>query len=203
MTKLVKYWLLGLCLCLVQPIYASGRIPKAAQKYKLTLRREAHRVWGLDAPIASFAAQVHQESRWRANARSPVGAQGLAQFMPATTRWIGGMDKSLAARAPYNPTWALRALVVYDKWLYQRVKAINDCERMAFAMSAYNGGLGWVYKRKRRSKKPWVCFGATCRINPGIKPSNQRENQRYSELILLRHEKLYEQQIGWGAGVCP
>lgn len=170
-----------------------------AQRYRLTLKREAQRVWGLDAPVAVFAAQVHQESQWREAARSPVGAQGLAQFMPSTATWIGGVYPSLADRAPANPTWALRALVVYDAHLFVRVKADNDCQRMAYALSAYNGGLGWVYKRQDRSSKPGVCLGATCRINPGVSPASQRENERYPELILQRWQPLYR---AWGGGMC-
>lgn len=175
-------------------------VPREAQRYQLTLKREAQRVWGVDAPIATFAAQVHQESRWRPDARSPVGALGLAQFMPATADWIGGIDAGLRERAPLNPTWALRGLVTYDKWLFDRVKADNQCERMAFVLSAYNGGLGWVYKRQRASAQPGQCMGATCDINPGIHPANQRENAHYPRVILLQHEPLYRQ---WGPGSCP
>lgn len=174
-------------------------VPRDAQHHQATLKREALRVWGIDAPVATFAAQVHQESRWREGARSPVGAVGLAQFMPATSNWIGGLYSSLGDRAPTNPTWALRALVTYDRWLADRIKADGACERMAFTLSAYNGGLGWVYKRQRLSNEPGRCLGATCAINPGVTPASQRENQHYPEVILRRYEPLY---AGWGAGSC-
>lgn len=177
-------------------------IPAASARYKLDLRRQAQYIWGLDAPTASFAAQIHQESRWRTDAVSRTGARGLAQFMPATADWISGMDKELRTNQPANPTWALRALVTYDKWLYQRVKGANHCERMAFAMSAYNGGLGWVNKRKAKSGRPLHCFDATCNINPGITAGNQRENSDYPRRILLRAEPMYE-AANWGPGSCP
>ncbi|KLN54702.1 membrane-bound lytic murein transglycosylase F [Variovorax paradoxus] len=175
-------------------------IPREALQHRATLKREAQRVWGLDAPVATFAAQVHQESRWRVDARSPVGAQGLAQFMPSTASWIGGVYPSLGERAPLNPTWALRGLVTYDKWLFDRIKADSECERMAFALSAYNGGLGWVYKRQQRSVEPGVCLGVTCSINPGIHPASQRENAHYPVVILQKHQPLYST---WGRGSCP
>ena len=60
------------------PAPASAAIPRDAVRHQLTLKREAHQVWGLGAPVATFAAQVHQESRWRTNAASPVGARSLA-----------------------------------------------------------------------------------------------------------------------------
>ena len=182
-----------------QPL-ASDRIPAAAQAHRLTLKREAQRVWGLEAPVASFAAQIHQESRWRADAVSPVGAQGMAQFMPATSTWISGLYAGLGDRAPMNPTWAIRALVQYDRWLWERIPGVpKTCERMGFTMQSYNGGLGRVYQRQAKSKTPDVCFGATCTINPGILPANQREAQDYPVLILKRFEPLY---ASWGQGVC-
>ncbi|MCS6516232.1 lytic transglycosylase domain-containing protein [Burkholderia pseudomallei] len=180
---------------------AHAQVPADAARYKLELRRQAQLVWGLNAPISSFAAQIHQESRWRVDANSPVGAQGLAQIMPSTATWLGGLYAGLRNTDPLNPTWALRALVSYDKWLYDRVKAANPCERMAFALSGYNGGLGWVYKRKKLSNEPLYCFAKTCEINPGVTPSNQRENAEYPRRILRRHEPLYV-RAGWGIGSC-
>lgn len=181
--------------------HAAGSIPREAQQHRLTLKREAQLAWGLGAPVATFAAQVHQESRWRSNATSPVGAQGMAQFMPATSQWIGGLYASLGERAPTNPVWALRALVTYDKWLFDRIKAADDCQRMAFALSAYNGGLGWVYKRQKISPAPGVCLDSTCKLNPGVTPASQAENQHYPEVILRKHTPLYT-AAGWGQGAC-
>ena len=174
--------------------------PRAGQHKQVLIQQSRH-VWGLRAPVSSFAAQIHQESRWNPNARSPVGAAGLTQFMPATAAWIGTYDRDLAVVDVYNPRWAMRALVVYNKFLYDKVAGKNPCERMAFALSAYNGGLGWVNKRKARSSTPDVCFGATCEINPGIAPANQRENANYPKLILKQFEPLYVRS-GWGSGVC-
>ena len=179
---------------------AADAVPHDAQRYHGTLERESQRVWGLQAPVATFAGQVHQESHWNPAARSPVGALGLAQLMPSTSQWLGGLYGDLADRAPSNPTWALRAMVSYDRWLYERIRADNECERMAFTLSAYNGGLGWVYKRQQHSAQSGLCFGATCTINPGITPAAQRENEGYPDLVLRRYEPLYR---GWGLGSCP
>ncbi len=53
-----------------------GQIPAQANIYRARLTREARAAWGLEAPVALFAAQVHQESGWREDARSSVGALG-------------------------------------------------------------------------------------------------------------------------------
>ena len=103
---------------------AHAQVPHVAARYKLTLLREAHSQWGLAAPVAALAAQVHQESAWNPQAVSRVGARGLAQFMPATARWWCERGSIAAADClPHNPTWALRAMVGYDRWLYDRAPA--------------------------------------------------------------------------------
>lgn len=132
-----------LAFCSPQPVCAQP-IPQAAHQHRATLTRAAHTAWGLDAPIAALAAQVHQESGWRANALSPVGAQGLTQFMPATARWWCAREQQSSAECqPYNPTWALRSMVGYDKYLYDLVPArFTPYERLYVALRGYNGGLG-------------------------------------------------------------
>ena len=135
--------LVAACALLAFVLPASAQVPQAAQQHRALLVRTAHAAWGLDAPVAVFAAQVHQESAWRPDAVSHVGAQGLAQFMPATTRWIAGLNPNLAAQQPFNVAWSLRALVTYDRWLYDRAPArYTPRERMHVALRAYNGGLG-------------------------------------------------------------
>ena len=123
---------------------ASAQVPPEAHRYRLTLVREAQRAWGLDAPVAALAAQVHQESGWRPEAVSRVGARGLAQFMPATALWW--CEREGIARpdcVPHNPTWALRALVGYDLHLYQRAPPrMSPYDRLWLALRGYNGGEG-------------------------------------------------------------
>ncbi len=177
-------------------------IPREAERHRLVLLREAQFVWGLDAPVSSFAAQVQQESGWREGLVSRTGAIGLTQFMPATANWIGATRPDLESVNPGNPVWALRALVAYDKWLWERVDGASACERFAFVLSAYNGGLGWVRRRKARSDAPAVCFDKTCAVNPGISLANQAENQSYPVRILRRYEPLYMRSGRWRTGVC-
>lgn len=190
-----------LCLFLSVLVYAQS-IPREAAEHRRELVRASRAVWGMDAPIATFAAQVHQESRWRAEARSGAGAQGLTQFMPATARWIAtAYPSDLNPPAPFDPAWSLRAMVRYNRFLFERVAAIDECERAAFMLAAYNGGLGWVNRRKAKSDMPLICLGATCDINPGVTWANQRENSEYSRRILLATEPIYV-AAGWGRGVC-
>lgn len=181
----------------------AAEVPPVAHQYRGELTRNARLAWGLDAPVATFAAQVHQESGWQPNAVSRVGAQGLAQFMPATARWIGGIVPELAARQPDNPIWALRAMTTYDRWLWDRIAAENDCERMAMVLSAYNGGLGWLLKDKALTqasggiRNRW--FGQVERFNAGRSQGAFAENRGYPSRIIKTLQPAY---AGWGKGVC-
>lgn len=181
------------------------QVPKAALKYRAELTRNARAVWGLEAPVATFAAQVHQESAWRPLAVSRVGAAGLAQFMPGTSAWIAGRYPELARNEPFHPGWALRALVTYDRWLYERTRAASGCEHWAFVLSAYNGGLGWVQRDARlaasRGLDARVWFGAVETVNAGRSAANWHENRGYPARILRRLEPAYV-AAGWGRGVC-
>lgn len=181
-------------------------IPQAAQAHRSTLIRAARVEWGLSAPVATFAAQVHQESCWREDARSHVGAQGLAQFMPSTSAWLPEVAPQTGEPAPWNPGWSLRALAAYDRWLWDRVSGPDDCNRMAKTLSAYNGGLGWVRRDVRMARAqgldPAAWWGSVETVNAGRAASCWRENRGYPRRILLELEPRYE-AAGWGRGVCP
>jgi len=143
--KLLRWWGMGfvfvfLLFASVAP--ARAQVPAQAARYRLLLLREAQGQWGLNAPVAALAAQAHQESGWRADAVSRVGAQGLAQFMPATARWWCDFTGVAPADClPQNPAWALRAMVGYDRYLFQRAPArMSDYDRFWLALRGYNGG---------------------------------------------------------------
>lgn len=184
----------------------NGQIPLDAGKYKRELIRNARLVWGLSAPTATFAAQIHQESGWRADAVSPVGARGLSQFMPATATWISGLQIALQSNEVGNPQWDIRALVEYDKWLYDRVPdAMTHCEQMAFVLSSYNGGLGWLQKdvalTKVKGDDPAQWFGNVEKYNGGRGAAAFIENRGYPNRILNILERRYRDD-GWGIHSC-
>lgn len=181
-------------------------IPHQAKQYRGVLIRSIHAYWGLDAPVATMAAQVHQESRWQADARSPVGALGIAQFMPGTAQWMSELyPVALPQVQPYNPGWSLRAMVLYNRWLFQRNHARSPCDHWAMVLSAYNGGQGWVNRDRRlalasgASELAW--FNNIERFNAGRSQANFSENRHYPRIILGRWEPLYVAH-GWGRGVC-
>lgn len=179
--------------------------PQAAKVHQRTLTRTAYAFWGLKAPVATFAAQIHQESHWRPEAQSPVGAEGLSQFMPGTAKWIVDVFPELKTANPYNAGWSMRAMVRYDHWLYKRLKADTNCDRWAMVLAAYNGGLGWVLRDKKLAAQNgysrWLWWDNVERHNAGRSAANFKENRDYPRRILLQHESIYEDS-GWGHGVC-
>jgi soluble lytic murein transglycosylase-like protein len=186
-------------------------IPARAQYFKRDLTRLVHQEWGLSGEVALHAAQIHQESLWRAKVDSHAGAQGLAQFMPSTSSWLVGVYPELGDARPYSPGWAMRAMARYNRWHWSRIAAADNCERWAMTLSAYNGGLGWL----RRDQQ--LTAAAGCDLSCGD-PSRwcghvelhtsradwaRRENRRYVSRILNELAPRY-QRAGWrGSSICP
>lgn len=176
--------------------------PPISRKYRAELTRNARVVWGLDAPIAMFAGQVHQESSWNPDARSPY-ASGLAQFTPATADWIDDVYTDLAPAQPLNPSWALRALVRYDKHLFDRVSGASECDRHAFMLASYNGGPGWVTRDQAKAATLGIdamrYWDAVERVNAGRNAAAFAENRGYPKRII---RTLQPQYAAWGRMVC-
>lgn len=151
---LVAALFLGICASFADAAQAQTvTIPRAAYQHRDTLIRASRAVWGLDAPVSIFAAQIHTESWWKNSTVSSAGAQGLAQFMPSTAKWLPTVAPEVGAPAPFNPGWALRACVTYDKYLWDRLaakgtqkKALTPCNRMTLhcphTTAAWGGRTG-------------------------------------------------------------
>jgi membrane-bound lytic murein transglycosylase MltF len=199
-----RLWLVWLWAALVFASVASAfgqEPPREALRYRDDLIRNARVVWGLSAPIAVFGAQIHQESAWRPDARSKF-AGGLAQFTPDTATWIGSAYKDELGNAdPFNPSWAMRALVRYDRHLFDRIEAATPCDRWAFTLSGYNGGAGWVRRdqamAERAGADPDRWWGNVELYSPRAAWA-MRENRGYPRRILLTLQPIY---LRWGAGV--
>lgn len=176
--------------------------PPQAEPYRRDLVRTARFVFGMSAPVAVLAAQVHQESAWNPTAKSAY-ASGLAQFTPATASDMARLHPDLRAAAPLDPRWALLALCRYDKALLASASfAATPADRWAFALAAYNGGPGWIPRDRATARalgldaSRW--FGHVETVNSGRAAWAWRENRDYPRRILLVHQRLYR---SWGPGV--
>ena len=82
---------------------------------------------------ALMKAMMHTESGFNPNARSPVGAQGLMQLMPATARRFGVYNA-------WNPAENIEGAAKYLKFLQGRFGNIQH------VIASYNAGEGNVAK---------------------------------------------------------
>src|SRR5262249_55069153 len=97
--------------------------------YRAAARRAAQK-YGLDPGV--FERQIKQESGFNPSARSPAGAIGIAQIMPATARGWG-----------VDPTDPVAALDAAAKNMAGYVRKFGSYKN---ALVAYNAGPGAVGK---------------------------------------------------------
>jgi soluble lytic murein transglycosylase-like protein len=84
-----------------------------------------------DLSPSLLEALVWQESRWRENAVSPVGARGLAQLMPGTARYLG-----------VDSTDPFQNLEGGARYLREQLDRFDG--NLEKALAAYNAGPGRV-----------------------------------------------------------
>lgn len=116
----------------------------------------------------TMARLLNQESGFNPNATSPAGAQGIAQFMPATAKQYG-----------VNPNDPSSAIPGASKYLGDLTKQFGGNEGLALA--AYNWGPGNVQK--------WVAGGA----DPAKVPA---ETQKYVQAITGKPIETYARVAG-------
>ena len=95
--------------------------------------------------------------------------------------------------------------MTYDRNKRKRIKAATPCDRMAMTLSAYNGGLGWVWRDQKLAASQGAdsarWFDQVERYNAGRHAAAFRENRGYPRLILRTFEPRYV-AAGWGQGSC-
>lgn len=218
----MKKLLAALFLIVVSMAAYSAKIPKNAEIH-LPILIETQREYWPNAPMPDFiAGQIEQESCislthskcWSPYAQlktSREWGRGLGQVTTAY-RADGSIrfdtQEELRLKFPELKEWTtsrwddpklqIRAIVLQDKMLFDRVKwTIIDREKIAFTLSAYNGGMGGVLQDRRycsniegcdpdkwfnnvashslKSKKPWPGYGGK---------SAYEINREYVKLIL-------------------
>lgn len=127
-------------------------------------------------------AQYWQESRLDSNARSPVGAEGIAQFMPGTWAEISkAMGYGLADRRLAGPAIAGGA------YLMHRMRANWSAprpwqDRHELALASYNAGLGHILAAQKACGSP-ALYPEIMACLPEITGPHARETLGYAPAI--------------------
>lgn len=171
----------------------------AALRLRPDLTREAQAVFGIASPVPVFAAQIEQESGWRADITAWDNGRGLAQFMDPTARFIAQKYPELGTPDPYNPRWAIRALVRLNAYNFARVQGDTSCERWGATLKSYNAGIGFVKRAQVRSAAPGQWFGVTEDVNAGQGTANFEASRMYPRKVLFDRQPRYAL---WGATEC-
>lgn len=136
----------------------SGRLDDLALRFPLPYRRQivtVARDYGLDA--SWVFGVVRQESAFREDARSPVGALGLMQLMPAT-----GRHTAQLLNRPRPDRWTLlqaeENIRLGAGYLQHMLNRFSDS--MVLATAAYNAGpqrvQTWLPQKRSMPADLWV-----------------------------------------------
>lgn len=117
--------------------------------YDSRIRAAVARYWPDFPDPLSWKAQLYQESRLDPAAVSPVGAAGLAQFMPAT--WAEVTRELRLGRASPHAEIAIEAGAYYMAKLRRGWTGDRPAtERHRLAQASYNAGLGSILAAQAR-----------------------------------------------------
>jgi soluble lytic murein transglycosylase-like protein len=119
-----------------QDIAPKGAIPEVSMEEVCS--KLAAAAQEAEIPVSFLARLIWQESRFRSREISPVGAQGMAQFMPGTAAEEGLDD-------PFDPLKAIPAAAGFLRKLHRQFG------NLGLAAAAYNAGSGrirqWLARR--------------------------------------------------------
>lgn len=160
-------------LAVVALLLATETVYAFSPKYDPQIQSAVKRWWP-DLPTWKlWKAQLYQESKLDPKAVSPVGARGLAQFMPGT--WNDVASQMGVTGTPHDDT-AIEAGAYYMAKLratWKRDRAPID--RHDLAAASYNAGTGNVLKAQRfcGDANLWAAVGECMHLVTGEKNADE------------------------------
>jgi membrane-bound lytic murein transglycosylase MltF len=136
------------------------------ERKKFTALLDLFRKYGAQYKVDAvlMAAQGYQESTLDHSARSPVGAIGVMQVMPATGKELNVGDITVLESNVHAGVKYMRFMV--DR--YYANEPMDDLNKMLMAFASYNAGPGRVRQLRREAEKkglnPNIWFGNVERI---------------------------------------
>lgn len=152
----------------------------ACEPYRADIERAVSAYWGAFQYPDAWAAQIYQESLCRSAAISPVGAAGLAQFMPAT--WSEA-QAHFGIRASPHDDIAIEA----GAWYMMRQMSVwrsprPEVERWRLALASYNAGAGNIIRAQRlcEGERDWREIRACL---PAVTGHHANETRTYVDRV--------------------
>jgi len=144
------------------------------------------RWFGLAVSWQWFRAQARAESALNPLAVSPVGARGLMQIMPATSRELAA--KLGIPDTPLDARTAVAMGIYYDRTLWDMWAAPRPAlDRLQLMFASYNAGAGHLLKAQRLAgarddcdPARWQCIRARL---PDVTGHHSKETLTYVERI--------------------
>lgn len=133
-----------------------------------------------------YKSQLIAESGLRPAAVSPVGAKGLAQFMPGTwaqiAREMGYELVSATEPRPAIEAGAFYMAKLKRQWRYPRPEA----DRHSLALASYNAGLGNILKAQQLCGDPNL-YSDIIQCLPRVTGHHSKETLGYVRIIWSRY----------------
>jgi len=122
-------------------------------------------------------AQFYQESLLDPRAKSPAGAMGIAQFMPATWRETCDLLGWPQSADPFDPVLSIEAGCHYMRRMRASWAGCEPLDQHKLALASYNAGIGNIRKATREagSYKADPVLAAL----PRVTGKHARETQTY------------------------
>ena len=167
------------------PVIRHGTISKYDELIKQYALKEAFD-WKL------IAALIHQESRFRPQIVSPVGAFGLMQLMPSVAKTYKINFSKLS-----SPDLNIATGTKYLRWIYNHFDKpeFSEEDKIKFSLASYNAGIGHIHDARALATK--------YKLNPNVWTDNvevmllNKSTRKYYTDPLVKHGHCrgYETQV--------
>lgn len=166
--------------------------PGFPARYDAMIQSAVEHHWPVEArPYwCRYKSQLVEESGLRPGAVSPVGARGLAQFMPRTWADVRRSARLDPTATPHDARAAIRAGAWYTGWIRSRwSEPRGERCRQDLVAASYNSGLGHQVRAQRLARaagRPGLCFDDLRRHLPEVTGRHAAETCRYVDRVRAR-----------------
>jgi len=166
---------------------------EACLKHRALITREANLKFGATAPVPAITGMFFQESQCNPLATNPAdGGAGIGQLTgKENIKWISEQS-GVKPLNPYNINDNVRASLWLLKYNYDRIPGSVPCQKIGAALSAYNGGLGYVLASYSVSNSSYWFYTTEYLKGAGKQSAGNFAYARsYPRKVLFKHQPKY------------